>query len=509
MLTRQFQRFYRQWPFVLPTLLAYVAGCATTLAFAPINIASMAILAPALLIILWDKASPKRAFWLGFAYGFGFFSTSVWWVVVSLHEHGQLPLALAWLLAALFFAYLALFPALTGWLGVRFFKLNNILFPCLVLPCIWIVTEWLRGTLFTGFPWMLLGYSQTDSWLRGLAPIIGSYGLSFICLILAGAIAYAITHRNLKTWLLTTIVAITIFTTSYSLTWLQWTTPKHTPLSISLIQGNISQAQKWDQTEFFNTLDHYFQLTRKELGRDLIILPESALPVPDWYITDYLEKIDNLAKQAKSIVIIGIPSQTEAMQNNETYFNALQVFGTDKVQYFKRHLVPFGEYLSFLHSFDFILDYLHIPMASFIHGPQHIQPFILKNLSIEPLICYEIAYSALVYDNLPDAEIILLVNDDSWFGDSAAADQHLQIARMRALETRRYIIFESNTGITAIINPFGKIIAEIPINKVAVLRDTIDGMQGQTPIIIWGDSLILIICLACLVAIFCYRRKRT
>lgn len=506
MLTRHLKRCKLRSANLLLGLIAATAGGLTTLAFAPTNFASMAILAPALLIILWHKASPKLALCLGFLYGFGFFLTSTWWVVISLHDYGQLPLSFAWLLALLFISYLSAFPALTGWLGIRFFKAYPLQLSTMVLPSLWVLTEWLRSTLFSGFPWMLMGYSQTNSWLAGLAPIIGSYGLSFVCLALAGTIAYVVHQKSLKQWVVASIAILSLFCLSLSLTYVPWTKPTDAILNVSLVQGNISQSKKWDQAQLFDILNIYAKLSREELGQDLIVLPESALPIADGYLQNYLNDLRTLTTNSGSVLIVGVPSQTKAMQENDRYYNALRVLNDQNTTYYKRHLVPFGEYLSFLDGFDFIFDLLQIPMASFIPGPQKIEPFKIKSLTIEPLICYEIAYSALVYDNLPEAEAILVVSDDSWFGDSAAAEQHLQIAQMRAIETHRSILFLSNTGITAIINSGGQIVQRIPQNHTAVLRGTINGEKGQTPITIWGDKAVLFFCVG-LIGYISLRRK--
>ena len=478
------------------TLLTNVAclllGVLLTLAFAPWQIASLAILSPVVLILLWLACTKShQAFLRGWLFGLGFFGTSVWWVTISLHDFGQLPLPLAILVTALFCALLACFPALVGWVSIRFFRASLKLQCLLIIPSVWTLTEWLRGHLFTGFPWVLLGYSQTDSWLNGFAPMVGSYGLSFICMLLASLTVLLIKKRR---WIYALGIA-TIFSTGYALSYVQWTTPTQTPITVSLIQGNIAQNLKWDRAAFYQTIDKYNHLVKSELGRDIIILPESAIPAPEWSVHDYLSSLDKLARDANSSLIVGVPVQTQAMRQNDTYYNAILVSGTDKGEYYKRHLVPFGEYLDFLRPVQFILDYFQIPMASFIPGPADIQPLIVKNIAIEPLICYEIAYSHLVYANLPKASLIVLVNDDSWFGDSNAAIQHLQIARMRAIETGRYVIFESNTGITAIINPFGKILNQLPINKTGVLRDHVDGMQGSPPITRWGDRAVILLCL--------------
>ena len=489
---------------ILPWILACISGSATTLAFAPTQITSLAILAPALLIILWHKASPKQAFWLGFSYGLSFFSISVWWVTISLHQYGNISLSLAWLLAILFFSYLAIFPGLTGWITVRFTQAHGLFFWGMI-PSLWVLTEWLRSTLFTGFPWMLLGYSQTDSWLSGLAPIIGTYGLSWVCMTLAGMLAYAFIHAKLKIWLTISTSIAALYGISYYLTTIPWTYPKSAPISVSLIQGNILQSYKWQDQQLSAILQIYLTLIEQELGRAIILIPEAALPTPSHWISRYIKHLDVLAKDAHSVVIVGIPVQP--LPHIEAYYNALNVLGASQGHYYKRHLVPFGEYLTFLRGIDWLLRYFQIPMANFIPGPAKALPFQFNTLILKPLICYEIAYSKLVYDNLPSAEALAVVSDDSWFGDSVAVDQHLQIARMRALETRRYVLFDSNTGPTAIINPFGIIIAKVPLNQRAVLRSNITAMQGQTPVIYWKDNPILWLTTA-IFAILIYCRRR-
>jgi len=491
----------KQLPNYWCVILACFAGYATTLAFSPHDYSTLAIIGPALLIILWRNMNPKVAFFIGYCYGIGFFASSVWWVVISLHQQGHLALPLAWLAVMFFMSYLALYPALCGWICNRFFHNHTKLYYLLVIPCCWTLTEALRSYVLTGFPWMLLGYSQSNSWLSGYAPILGSYGLGTLLLFLAGVIAYFI-PRKITGFSCIILFFAVIFGLGYGLCKVNWSTSEDSPIKVSLIQGNIHQSDKWSKEQFFSILNRYNHLIHAELGENIIILPESALPASDWYLHDFLNHLQQLAEQTQSVILLGVPSQTSEMFNNNTYFNALYGLGLKTpLRYSKRHLVPFGEYLTFLSGVSFILDYLQIPMSSFIPGPQKVRPFKLPRTIIQPLICYEIAYSDLVYSNLPEAKAILVVNDDSWFGESAAADQHLQIAQLRAAETRRFILFESNTGITAIINPFGQIIQRIPQNQIAVLRGYFYNMQGMTPIVRYGDSMIFACCLILLLLI--------
>ena len=466
-------------------LFALSAGALLTLAFAPYNLTAMAVLSPLALIFCWQLASSKRILWRGWLFGVGFFATSTSWIYISIHDFGGTYAAIALFLTMLFIAFMALFPALAGFLSHCFFPRRRFGYWLIGIPACWVFTEWLRSTLLSGFPWVLLGYSQVDG-LAAYLPILGTYGVTFLLLFLSG-LCYIAWHERWRYKLIAISGIIAIILLNFILP-TQWITPSQQQLSVSLIQGNVSQSLKWNSDRFLQILNNYAHVTAQEFGQDMIILPESAIPVPSWAVSEYLDTLGQKAKAHNSAVVIGVPVEN----NNQHYFNTMLVYGNGSGAYYKRHLVPFGEFVPFGSILRGTINFFNIPMSDFIPGDKS-QPLIsINNILIAPLICYEIAYSHLVFSTMPQAQMILLINDDSWFGHSNAAQQHIQIAQTRALETGRYILFESNTGVTAIINPWGKIIKQAPLDQPYVLRGHAVAINGSTPLMRYGQTAVLL-----------------
>lgn len=479
--------------YVVPLL----AGACLPLSFSPLGFFPFAVLMPAILFYLWLQSSPRRALTTGYLFGLGFFGVGVSWVVVSFYRFGGMGLGLSLATTLLFVLFLALFPALLGWVSRRYFSvLGQKLYLLLLLPALWVLFEWVRGWIFTGFPWLNLGYSQTDSPLVGVAPVLGVYGVSWVVVFSASLLVYALRSKNkpryfaLGGFLLLWIVAA-------GLTQITWSQPKGKSLTASLIQGNVPQNIKWRADQRGPTIELYTRLSRDRWGRDIIIWPETALPAYYHQAKSFLQKLAMEAHEnGGSSLLLGLPVMSE--ENDSQYFNAVVRVGTNGAGevatqiYRKSHLVPFGEYIPLKSVLGGLLDILQVPMADFSRGSAT-QPLLqVAGHKIGMSICYEDAFGEEVIRALPDAAFLVNVSNDAWFGDSFAPHQHMQMARMRTIETARPMLRATNNGVSAVIDHRGNVLATSPQFEVAVLDGEIQPQQGATPYVRAGNWPVLL-----------------
>ncbi len=480
----------------LSSLLALFAGGILPLAFAPLNYYLIAFVSPTLLLFIWRRATPKQAFFQGLWFGIGSFGVGVSWVYVSIHTFGHAPILFSLILTALFVICLALFPATQG-LIVKLLTKQNDLALAFIFPATWVIWEYLRSTLFTGFPWLLLGYTQINTPLRGFAPLFSIYGVSLVTTLITSTIFLLLTRHKLALKITSAAMILIIFAAGIILSKHAWTQPQKTPIQVSLLQPNISLAQKWQPQALPNIINTLNKMTLPHLNSQLIIWPEAAIPAFPNQVSNYLATTSLLAKKYHSTIITGI---FLANRKKQAIYNGLIVLGNGHGQYLKRHLVPFGEYFPFPKLAKKILGYLKIPMSSLSAGQAKQPPLTINGTSISPFICYEIAFPKLVLDSLDNSQMLLTITEDSWFGRSFASAQHLQMAQMRALETGRYLLFDANSGITAVINPQGQIIARAPRYQQSVLTATVYAMQGATPLMRWRFLPIILLTLLFLFA---------
>lgn len=467
-----------------------LAGILLTGAFAPFKIWPLAFITIAYLFYLWQNhaTTAKSAFCHGFLFGISFFASAVSWVYISLYTFGGVPLWLSMILCAMFVLFLSLFPAFTGYLLNRIFTPSHKFIYLIAFSCLWVLMEWLRSNLFSGFPWSLLAFSQVNSPLAGFVPIVGEIGTSWLVCFTAGLLIYLCTNTKR---LPSSVMFFSIIAGGILLHQITWTHNINKSIKVSAIQASVPQQLKWEPKQFKNNLDTYTKLTEKALGSDLIIWPESAVTLPMQYVDDYMSVWLNRLKRMNKNLLVGLPIQTSP----DTYYNGLVVLGSAHGQYRKRHLVPFGEY-PFLYSISqYIIQYFNIPMSNFTPGAKE-QPLIdLGNTALANYICYEIAYESLVLSDLPKANVIINISDDSWFGRSLAAWQQVQIGEFRALETARYAVFATNDGITAVTDNKGKIIKKLPRYARAILTTTVYPRAGSTPMMWWGNWGMLLVVL--------------
>jgi apolipoprotein N-acyltransferase len=491
---------------IIGDALAPIAGALLTLSFAPFGIYPLAIVAILLFMCSLLYATPKRSFWRGFMFGAALFGTGVYWVYISIHTFGEAPIWLSAILTGGLVAILSLFPALNGYLLNRFFPKNNYSKLLLAFPAYWMILEWTRSWIFTGFPWLTLGYSQMDSFLRGYAPIFSVYGVSLMVLITASIFLYCIKlyrHQQIKYLIQSLIFVIIVWVIGGLLTIPVWTDPLGKPVSVSMVQGNIPQSIKWSPESVQPTLSRYHSLTNNHWDSKIIIWPEGAIPLPLPEASDYINALDHEATQHGVTLITGIP----IMATVNSFYNAIVTVGVTKSVYLKQRLVPFGEYTPFKFLLKDILGKLKLPMSDFIPGPGKSQPLVAGGLKISAFICYEIAFPEQVIGRNSDSSILLTVSDDAWFGHSIAQAQHLQMAQMRALELAKPLLFVSNDGLTAAVTSRGAIQAIAPPFTPYVLTADIQPRYGKTPWQLFGLDPVLLIITVMLIAAVKFRKR--
>ncbi len=473
--------------------LAFLSGAATVLAFAPFSFSLIAVITPLPLLFMWCSSSPAQAFRQGWAYGLGLLGFGIFWMHISIDQFGNLGTLTAIAITLLFVLGVSLFYGLVGWsaahLGLRLKRAAHQQSLLLFIPALWILGEWLRGWVLTGFPWLSLGYSQIESPLAGYAPLLGVYGVSGLVLLTSALLALAVTAAPRGRVVVLATVAL-IWLGGWQLNRIQWTTPAGPPLKVSMIQGNVPQEIKWKQQQLASTLSLYTELTRQQWESDLIIWPETAVPTFAHLIDEgLLQPLQSEAIEQKSELLIGIPVwKQETME----YFNTMQLLGQERDAYYKRHLVPFGEFMPLAKLLSPIARWLNIPMSSFTAGADDTPPILkVAGYPAGISICYEDAFGEEVIEALPQAAFLINTSNDGWFGDSLAPPQHLEIARMRALETGRYLLRSTNTGISAIIGPKGELLSTSPAFERHVLTGEFVPMKGSTPYAMAGNALLI------------------
>ncbi len=469
-------------------IIVFVLGAFTVLGFAPFYLFPIPVITLALLLHFWRKsATPLQAALLGFCFGMGLFSAGVTWIYVSLHDFGAMPMSTAVLALIILCAYLSVFATLTGWLLTKL-RITAPTAWSLTAVALWVFSEWLRSVLFTGFPWLTLGYSQAPaSPLAGFAPLLGVYGVSLM-LVLSAALMCLLIEKRLRTPRYV-LPLLAIWVTGFGLQQISWTEPQGEPVTVSLLQGNISQDLKWRPDHVVNSMNIYAGLALESSSR-LIITPEISVPlfyneVP----SAYLAQLANHARQNNGDILVGM---VEASAGGKEYYNTMFSFGTAPDQsYRKFHLVPFGEFIPLKPIFGWIIDVLKIPLSDFSRGGLDQRPMNLAGQSVAVNICYEDVFGEEIIGQLPQATLLANVSNDAWFGRSIGPRQHLQISQMRALETGRYMLRATNTGVTAIINQRGVVLQEAEIFTTTALHGLAQGYAGATPYVRFGNSLVL------------------
>lgn len=516
--------FSKYWDFCVLS-----AGILFTLSFAPFDYSSFALIALAILFTSWRNVSAKRAALRGYLFGLGAFGSGVSWVYISMHDFGGANVLGSSLLTGLFVGFWALFPALSGYLSVKTIPINKGSTRVIGVPVVWILIEYLRGYwVLNGFPWLHVAYSQLETPLAGYIAIAGVYGTGFILALTASiaveivwAVAWAdisliVNHSyaksafrpslrvmqavehcrsiflcpaQLKSQLPLIMILAVLWGTGGLLRNVTWTHQIGQPIRVSMIQGNIAQDQKWRPENKISTLSKYKKMTEEHWDSQVIIWPETAIPAfLDQVQETFLVPLRNDAKLHNTDLIISVPIHDRPIDQK---YNAVITIGKDEDIYRKTHLLPFGEYLPLQPLSGFVLNMINIKLGNFTAGTAS-QPLLKAGgYPFITLICYEDVFGDLSIRGLPDAAYLVNVTNDGWFGNSIEPHQHMQMARMRAIETGRFLLRATNTGMTGIVSPRGEIISQAPLFQETALTGTITPMGGMTPYARWGDKPVI------------------
>lgn len=467
-----------------------------TLAFAPFSLSGIAIISLAILCYQAASFNFRQALVTGFCFGLGYFGSGVSWVIVSIHDYGHLNYFLSALLTLLLIAYLAIYPALACSICSKLIeKINPWVLP-LVFASSWVLTEFLRANLLSGFPWLSIAYSQLDNPLQYYIPIVGFYGLSFIIALCAGLLAISQLITNASRYIAIGLI-IGIFLIGDNIN-INWTQIENKPIKAGIIQANLAMHDKWDNLLFWQLVDYYQEQTKVLIDNDIIVWPESAIPMPMSQLKSMLEPLIALAHKHHTTLLLGAPKKIE--KQPQAYTNSLTALGSGKGTYDKRHLVPFGEYLpgSWLNR---LFNQLNIPLPDMLAGNTNQTLITINDYQAASLICYEVAFPYLLKNQLPEARFIVTLNDDGWFGHSLAMAQHVEMARFNSLLTGRYQLVANNNGLSAIIDAKGKIIKQLKPFTQENLTGIFFPATGATPWVRYGDKLFIIISLLSLVII--------
>lgn len=479
-------------------LAALAAGAATVFGFAPFGVAFLPVITLGFLFALWQGAPTSRAAAAtGFAFGLGLFLAGASWVFIALNTFGGMPWPLAGIGTAGFCAFLSLYPAVTGWLSTRFTAAHSWR-RALAAAALWAFSEWARSVVFTGFPWLSLGYASLPGGnataLAGYAPLGGVFLVTLATAIVAAALAVAIdaVSSPARTRIAAAAgIAVIVGVTGAALARIEWTRVSGPPVAVSLVQGNVTQELKFNPEFRRTTFELYTALVRESRGR-LVVLPESAFPmfadeVPERVVVELLDAVT--ARDGDVLAGMFTVEPPLAAGQAPRFYNSVISIGAARPQlYRKRHLVPFGETIPLEPVLGFLIrKVLAIPISSQAPGVSDPPVLEVAGARIAVNICYEDAFGADIRVQATNATILVNVTNDAWYGRSIAALQHNQIASMRALETGRPLVRATNTGITSAVAHDGRELGRLPWFTRGILEVEITGREGVTPYVRFGD----------------------
>lgn len=465
-----------------------------TLGYAPFSIWPLAFLGTTIFLFNLSRCEKEQAKWHGFGFGLGWFGTGLSWVHVSIADFGGLPLIGSIGLMILLCAYLAIFPALVAHYLKRVFKVH--IWP-LALPLLWLFAEWIRSWLFTGFPWLSIGYSQINSPLSGWLPVVGEFGLSALMISFCSLVAVSIATKQ---WRSASLMGAVFFLTGSVLNQYQWVKETGETVDIAMVQGNIKQELRWLPEQDQPTMQKYLRMTENHWHNEIIIWPEAAIPKLEPLSSEFLATLDKVATDSDTGVITGIVNYNFETRQAFNSLIGLGIADSDDQEghyryqhsnrFYKHHLLPIGEVIPFEDWLRGLAPIFDLPMSSFTRGDFQQNNMVLNGHHLAPAICFEIAFPRQIAANLyAQTDFIITVSNDAWFGQSHGPAQHLEIAQVRAKEFGLPVLRATNTGITAFIDHNGHIQSRLPQFKAAVLSDQIAKVSGQTPYRTFGDSL--------------------
>lgn len=489
---------------MISRLLAMIGGAAVPLAFSPYDQSWLIFPLVALLIFLWQRF-PDKAFSIGWLWGASQFLVGTYWVFISAHTYSGAPIYFAVFITGLLAAYLGLYHAVIGWLWVRYRQRNNAARSLSLLVALWLVGELLRQWVFTGFPWLSLGYSQVSTPLAGVAPILGVYGLSALVIVVSYCALSIVVFRawkfELPALLVTALACMALWR-------VEWTEDRSDTLKVAVVQANIDQADKWTQRGLDKSIAQHLNLSRGVPEADLIVWPEVALPGTFTRYQRVYSGFDRWLKDNETVLITGTMRETESGQ----YANSMAVIGyghevATPAFYDKRHLVPFGEFFPVPQFIKSYLQAVKLPYTDLFRGGDNQPTFNVKGSEVSVSICFEDGFANEMIESAAKSELLVNASNDAWFGGSHAAEQHLQVARMRALEMGKWLVRATPTGVSAIINSRGSVIMATERFVPQVIIDDVSLRYGVTPFMRIGNGGMLLVALIFLVCAISKRKE--
>ena len=470
-------------------VLALLMGGVLPLAFAPMNLTILSIITPVILFFIIYNTPKSLAFRRGYLFGFGLFAVGTSWIYIAINDFGFTSSPMAFLLTLIFVAFVALVYGFQAMLSVVLAKRLSFAPAVFVFAVIWALFELFRGWFLSGFPWLNLGYAHADTFLSGFAPILGVYGVSLISLFLSAGLCLAF---NVKRYYI--IVAVVIVSSIYAGGWglqtIQWTEKSAAAIKVAIVQASLPQITKWDPGQIRHRMDVYTQMSEPLWGQyDLIMWPENALTIL-WQDAplSFKTTLQQRAVETNTDLVIGVPYGDVDTE----YYSALLVLGKKPAVYRKRHLVPFGEFVPLPDFVKRMAGFFELPMSGFSAGQKNQTVLEVAGQKMAPTICYEDAFGEELIDFLPDATVLINGSNNAWYGRSWAAAQHLQIARMRTIETQRQSIRSTTTGISAIIDERGKLVKTTELYEKTVLTGMVQPFKGATPYVRWGNWPVIV-----------------
>ncbi|MFA0812250.1 apolipoprotein N-acyltransferase [Microbulbifer epialgicus] len=505
---------------LLFSLASAGAGGLMTLSLAPFNywicgLLSLALFSWLILLASGGKTLRGRStLWLAFCFGLGLFASGSSWVYVSITNFGNSSVPLGLALTGSLVALLAILLATPFYFLGRFTD-NRFSF-ALAFAALWFINEWLRSWVFTGFPWLFSGYAHLETWLSGWAPVLSVYGIGLLMAFTAAVIALAASGRLVplkrRSHIALLVAALLPWPAGAILTNIEWTRAEGGIITVGLVQANIPQEKKWLPEFRGETISRYQDGTRalNDKDVDVIIWPEAALPMLYGQAPNLMQALQRNAEKTQTDLISGILYDSRNPdEGRRVVHNSAAVFGQSPSIYHKRHLVPFGEYVPLENLIRGTIEFFDLPTSFIRSGPDEQHPLNAGGASWAPLICYEIVYPRLVASSALSAQVLLTISNDAWFGESIGPLQHMQMAQMRALETGRYLVRGTNTGVTAIVDPRGRILEQLPQFERANMTGDIRAMRGATPFMLAGISIVFALALPMLALAIILRRRTT
>ncbi len=468
-------------------LLALFCGLLFPLGFAPFDYWPLTILSISLALYLVSERVEKNTFLLGFFYGIGQWGFGISWVYVSIHYHGNQGILSSLFITTLFIFFLSLYTGLTFYLIKKFRTSNKNLNYLLFFPVVWVTVEIIRSYLFTGFPWLLVGTSLAGTSVGGWIPILGTYGVSILIVMISGSLVLIFGSKEKMYWPPALIIAI-ILLSSFTLNRINWT-KEISIIQASIYQPNLTLKEKWSSDGVRQTMSMINSSISDAQEGEFIFFPETAIIFDKGDLHAWISDIEKEAKSRNISLISGIIAKDVQNPDLIERYNRIEGFGAIKGHYDKTHLVPFGEYIPLRRYLDKILDILGINLINTLPGESY---SLLKahNIAISASICYEIAFSDLVRKTAKKSNLLVTISNDTWFGASIGPEQHLEIAQSRAQEHQKSLVRATNSGISAIIGRKGNVVNRQGFFEDKQIKESVSIYEGKTPFSIVGNYFI-------------------